>query len=384
MSAFSMTTSEEWVDPYQEALGYDDDKWDNFKEEVQAGLAKATTSKTAHIVQSILDGSYRNSTIGSSESSQEEGRIPTIFPQTAGEFLFMRNALEAAHKENNGRKEDFLQAIRNFIRRCQDYQKKGTLSSVQKAMISQWRNSDWARSSKYNPDTGKMEMSGPTKAEIRDKKITRFGTTTGVEGHQKMLLGVARRTGLLVGNEPHPHLGNMSSPHHEDHPSVWMEWAKHIARVLPKGLAPGPDRYPYPCHVRGFCRIAPLIREKKSKNDKSTGNFSVHRSGQYELIGLLASAGQYRRRLSALALSINTIPSWEPIEFLSQTTEDNCVRLLAMRGVTIDEADDCLHFAFTWLQSAMTIEDDAPRHIFLQGALQVVSQLPEVSHLSVT
>ena len=50
----------------------------------------------------------------------------------------------------------------------------------------------------------------------------------------------------LVGSEPHPHLENMSSPRHEDHPSVWMEWAKHIARVLPKGLAPGPDRYPYP------------------------------------------------------------------------------------------------------------------------------------------
>src|SRR5882762_4444372 len=50
-----------------------------------------------------------------------------------------------------------------------------------------------------------------------------------------------------------------------------------------------------------------------------------------------------------------------------------------MRGVTIDEADNCLHFAFTWLQSAVTIEDDAPCHIFLQGALQAASQLPEVS-----
>jgi hypothetical protein len=81
-------------------------------------------------------------------------------------------------------------------------------------MISQWQNPDRARSSKYNPDTGKMEMSGPTKAELRDKKITCFGTTTGAEKHRKMLLGVARRTGLLVGNEPHPHLGNMSSPRH--------------------------------------------------------------------------------------------------------------------------------------------------------------------------
>jgi len=83
--------------------------------------------------------------------------------------------------------------------------------------------------------------------------------------------------------------------------------------------------------------------------------------------------------LSALALSINTIPSWEPVEFLSQTTEDDCVRFLAMHRVTIDEADNCLHFTFTWLQSAMAIEDDAPHCIFLQGALQAASWLPEVS-----
>src|SRR5882762_182297 len=130
MSTFSTTTSEEWVDPYLEALGSDDDEWDDFGEEIQAGLAKATTSKTAHIVQLILNRSYQNPTIGSLESSQEEGRIPTIFPQTAGEFLFMHNTLEAAHNDNNGRKEDFLQGIHNFIWRCQDYQKKGTLSSV--------------------------------------------------------------------------------------------------------------------------------------------------------------------------------------------------------------------------------------------------------------
>jgi hypothetical protein len=178
--------------------------------------------------------------------------------------------------------------------------------------------------------------------------------------------------GHLVGSEPHSHLGNMSSPHHKDHPSVWMEWAKHIAWVL-LGI------HTLDMFEGSVELIAPLIREKKNKNDKSMGNFSVHRSGQYKLIGLLASAGQYHRQLSALALSINTILSWEPVEFLSQTTEDNCVRLLAMHGVTIDEADDCLHFAFTWLQSAVTIEDDAPCRIFLQGALQVASQLPEVS-----
>jgi len=51
MNAFSTTTSEEWVDPYLEALGSDDDEWDDFKEDTQAGLAKATNSKTARLVQ---------------------------------------------------------------------------------------------------------------------------------------------------------------------------------------------------------------------------------------------------------------------------------------------------------------------------------------------
>jgi hypothetical protein len=102
MTAFSTTTSEEWVDPYLEALGSADDEWDNFKEETQARLAKATNSKTTHIVQSILSRSYLNPTIGSSESSQEEGRIPTIFPQTSGKFLFMWNALEFTHNKDNG------------------------------------------------------------------------------------------------------------------------------------------------------------------------------------------------------------------------------------------------------------------------------------------
>ena len=143
----------------------------------------ATTSKTACTVQSILDGSYQNPTVGSLESSQEEGRIPTIFSQTAGEFLFMHNTLETTHNDDNGWKEDLLQAIHNFIRRCQDYQKKGTLSPVQKAMILQWQNPDWVRSSKYNLDMGKMEMSGPTKAKLCDKKITHFGITTGAERH---------------------------------------------------------------------------------------------------------------------------------------------------------------------------------------------------------
>jgi hypothetical protein len=60
----------------------------------------------------------------------------------------------------------------------------------------------------------------------------------------------------------------------------------------------------------------------------------MHRSGQCKLIGLLASAGRYCHQLRMLTLLINPILSWEPVEFLSQATEDDCVCLLTMRGVT--------------------------------------------------
>jgi len=93
MSAFSTTTSKEWVDPYLEALGSDDDEWDDFEEETQARLAKATTSKTARIVQSILDGSYRNPTVALNmfEGSVELLRIRMIKAQGISPYIVLAN-----------------------------------------------------------------------------------------------------------------------------------------------------------------------------------------------------------------------------------------------------------------------------------------------------
>jgi hypothetical protein len=156
MSAFSTVASKGWVNPYLEALGSDDEEWDDFEEEAQAEMVKATTSRTAQIGQSILNRSYQNPTIGSSESSQEEGRIPMIFPQTSGEFIYACDVLESAHNKNNGQMEVLLLAIHNFIWRCQEYQRKGTLSSAPNCMLFQWRNPDWACMPKYNPSTGKI------------------------------------------------------------------------------------------------------------------------------------------------------------------------------------------------------------------------------------
>ena len=45
MGMSSTMASEGWVDPYLEALGSDDEEWDDFEEEAQAEMAHATSSK---------------------------------------------------------------------------------------------------------------------------------------------------------------------------------------------------------------------------------------------------------------------------------------------------------------------------------------------------
>ena len=155
---------------------------------------------------------------------QEEGRIPTIFSQTSGEFIYMGDMLESTHNKNNGQTEVLLQAIHNFIWRCQEYWKKGTLSPAQKCMLSQWQNLDWANMPKYSTTQaqGKWNLMVSPKTELCNKKIACFSTTRA-EGHQKMFLEVAWKMGHLTGDIPHTQLGNMSPSCHEDHPLVWME-----------------------------------------------------------------------------------------------------------------------------------------------------------------
>jgi len=139
-------------------------------------------------VQLILDGSYQNPTIGSSEGSQEEGRISMIFPQTSGEFIYVCDTLESPDNKNIGQMEVLLQAIHNFIWRCQEYQKKGTLFPPQSVCFAVAKPGLGTYAQvQYNPSTGKMELDGLTKAELRNRQITCFSTTRA-EGHWKMPL----------------------------------------------------------------------------------------------------------------------------------------------------------------------------------------------------
>ena len=49
-------------------------------------------------------------------------------------------------------------------------------------------------------------------------------------------------------------------------------------------------------------------------------------------------------------------PSWEGITFHDNVGEDKCAWFLAKRGITLDKADDCFNFTFTWIQENNTPE----------------------------
>ena len=48
--------------------------------------------------------------------------------------------------------------------------------------------------------------------------------------------------------------------------------------------------------------------------------------------------------------------SWEGITFHNNVGDDECTQFLAKCGITLDEADNCLNFAFTWIQENNTPE----------------------------
>ena len=50
-------------------------------------------------------------------------------------------------------------------------------------------------------------------------------------------------------------------------------------------------------------------------------------------------------------------PSWEGTTFHDNMGEDECTRFLAKRGITLDKADDCHDFTYTWIQENNTPDE---------------------------
>src|ERR1700720_916908 len=106
--------------------------------------------------------------------------------------------------------------------------------ALHKSITKQWRLPSWAPVKVYNPTMGKAEYSAMTKGQDCNQKIAcldKQSTTTG-DAHQKLLHRVATELNLMVNRAPHPNLGNISSPRHEDHPEVWRHLARSVAKTL--------------------------------------------------------------------------------------------------------------------------------------------------------
>ena len=89
--------------------------------------------------------------------------------------------------------------------------------------------------------------------------------------------------------------------------------------------------------------------------------------------------GWYKTILLKHHIEINPQPSWENITFHENVGDDDCARLLAERGLTLDKADDCLDFAFTWIQENNTPEEkETPLHILLSQTASMATARPAV------
>src|SRR6202040_3699098 len=172
---------------------------------------------------------------------------------------------------------------------------------------------------------GRAEYSAMTKGQDRNQKIARLNkqlTTTG-DAHQKLLCRIATDLNLMVNRAPHPNLGNISSPRHEDHPEVLRHWARAVTKTPPMGIVPAADGLPHQRHIRGFRRLAPLMRNSRPNKTRSDDDNHHQRMGSQMLMMLIALPGEYASLLAKHSIVITNYPSWEPIVFPPDTTLDH-------------------------------------------------------------
>src|SRR5882724_1490221 len=237
---------------------------------------------------------------------------------------------EQAHAKNNVYKNNLLSLIRQYISACHKAERK---SNVQRSAINQWRVPNWAEKIKYDPNTGMVKLVGYTKEEERNRKIKDKKDMPSKQA--LLLLSVSNHLGLTTNGKPDPRLGNISSPRHEDHPLVWMEWATKITRSQPKGITLGHTGYPYERVIQGFCRLAPLFKEKKEKKEKKGSGTnpsseemerrSHQHRGQILTMGIVAQIQLYSELLTKDGLTVHPTPSWEAITFSPNVDEMECV-----------------------------------------------------------
>jgi hypothetical protein len=189
-----------------------------------------------------------------------------------------------------------------------------------------------------------------------------------------MQLDLAKQLGLIVAGKPHPRMGNLSSPRHEDHPELWRLWSHTSATSKLKGLTSGPDGMAYERAVRGFHLLAPMIKDTGA-GAKAKEKDDVRRARQYRgritLMLVVVHSRHYDEILAHEGIHVNNIPSWDVIEFSDNLSDVECVQHLTSRGVTPDELADANQYAFDWLEAIQQGEKDVQVRIAINQLLNV-------------
>ncbi|KIM88524.1 hypothetical protein PILCRDRAFT_2752 [Piloderma croceum F 1598] len=348
---------------YKALLAYDDDKYGSDFDPTKnaAEEAKAVDSPTGRLVIAILNGTVPTRAVGPSGSNSVEGRVLDLHPALNAEFQLALRALEQAHAERNVHKGNLLLSIRQYISNCHRTD-TASRTTIQRSSLNQWRAPNWAEKLKYDPETGTEEKDGPTKQAL-------------------LLLAISDRLGLTVNSVPDPRLGIISSPRHEDHPLLWMEWAAKVTRILPKGVTLTHNGYPYERVIRGFRRFAPLFKEKKRGSAKAPSEDADRRAcqrhGQIITMGIIAQTQRYNELIAQGGLTVLPTPSWDVIEFSPAMDEMECAGHLASRGVTTTKVCDASQYVYTWLEHSDETERDMQTRILINNYRGHARQRPE-------
>ena len=244
----------------------------------------------------ILSGQYASTatpTTGSATagSSLVEGRVPDLTPANVSQFAYTCDALKQVHSNGNTTNAEILiSAIRRFVKRCHDAPCK---TEFHVRCISMWKRPGWSKTTVFDKASGTLIAGGTKDEEVRRKtRMTASKKKSAIHGQQRFLHDITTRLDLWVEGRPDPRIGSISAPRYEDHPELWRVWGKEVAKTLPRGLAVGPDGYPYERHIRGMRRIAPLFR----KLNKESASLPEEEARQRKLtqihtVGIIAVNG---------------------------------------------------------------------------------------------
>jgi hypothetical protein len=142
-----------------------------------------------------------------------------------------------------------------------------------------------------------------------------------------------------------------------------------------QGFVMGPDGSATQKTIWGFRRIAPMFKDKKG--GVRDNNYKNHqKNGQAHLMSVLARPSCYGNTLQKGGIPIFPNPSWEPIEFSADVDNMESVWHLAMRGVTVDEANDRHPYVHAWLYDLQAHETDVSCRIAINRVLDVSKSDP--------